>query len=192
MGRKPQSIITMLEILALLVAMMAHKGGRKGRRKGYRYLPVEANVAIGALADEDVITGSWPDTVDQDTWAISLRAAWSLIGITTGEGTMVVGVAHSDYTAAEIEECLEVSTSWDRSDKIAQERRKRKVRIVGSFPMNSSDETLEQGLPITTKLGFKMEIGESLQTWAWNRSASVFTTGMRLEVTGGVNARTLV
>ncbi len=169
---------------------MARKGHGK-RRKGYRYLPVDESAAIGALATNVVGKSDLNSTVDNDMWFMSHRGPWSMEQHTPGEGPITVGLAHGDYTAAEIEECLEAQASWDEGDKVAQEQARRKVRTVGIFPGVAALEVLNDGRPIKTKLGFRVQIGETLSLWFWNKDSATLTTGTMIETQGGISARRL-
>ncbi len=160
---------------------------RRGR--GYTYLPVDESAAIGALATNVVGKSDLNSVVDNDYWFMSHRGPWSMEQHTPGEGPIVVGLAHGDYDAAEIEECLEAQASWDMGDRIANERRRRKVRTVGVFPGIAAIEVLNDGRPIRTKLGWMTQIGETLALWFWNKDSATLTTGTMIETQGGVSAR---
>ncbi len=172
-------------------ACMAKHGRGASRRKGYRYLPVDNILTVGNLITKDVIANDFDAVVDQDTFMVSSDLVWGTEGATAGDGPMVVGLAHNDYTAAEIEEFIEASASWDSGDKIANERRKRKIRIVGIFPLAAADEVLNDGRPLKTKLGFVVEIGNTLKVWAYNPSTGTIATGVVVNITGGINSRRL-
>ncbi len=167
--------------------MAKHKGG--SRRKGYRYLPVDNILTVGNLTTKDVIANDFDANVDRDTFMVSADLAWGIEGATAGEGPMVVGLAHNDYTAAEIEEAIEASASWDQGDRVANERRRRLVRIAGTFPLTVADEVLNDGRVLKTRLGFRVEIGQTLKVWAYNPTTGTIATGIVVNITGGINSR---
>ncbi len=136
-----------------------------------------------------VVKGDFAQVVDDKMWLLSADLVWALQGLTADEGPISVGLAHGDYSATEIEEFIEASASWDAGDKVAQEQRKRKIRVVGIFSGNETEEVLNNGMPIKTKLGFAIEEGETLATWAYNQSGATLTTGAALRLNGGINAR---
>jgi len=177
------------ESLILLTDLREVVSKHTSRRRGFRRLPIDKTLTVGSLLSAAVIKADWNSVVDSDMFAISMDAIWGKSGGTPGEGPLTVGVAHGDYTAAEIEEHLDVIGSWDSGDKILNEQRRRKVRTVGSFPNSVEDEVLNDGRLIKTKLGFVVEIGETLSTWAWNRSAATIATGVLVVIDGGLNAR---
>ncbi len=144
-------------------------------------------LAVGALGAASLVGDNFDQSVSTRTRISSLKAVWAMNAHTAGQGTVIVGVAHSDYTDAEIEESIEVLDSWDRGNKIDQERMKRKVRTVGVFAGVLAEESLNDGKPITTKLNWQLEIGQSLKLWAYNKTGTVFTTGTLIEVVGHVN-----
>ncbi len=146
-------------------------------------------MVLGTPATGTVVKGDFAQLVDDKMWFISAELVWGLQGLTGGEGPITVGLAHNDYSAAEIEEFIESSASWDAGDKIAQERRRRKIRVVGIFDGLSANEVLNNGLPIKTYLGMSIEEGQTLSTFAYNQSGATLTTGAALRLNGGVNAR---
>ncbi len=161
---------------------------RKKNRRPLRVLPFSVSAAAGALANGDVVSTAISDTVDEKMWLASMDAIHAARDFTAGEGPIVVGVAHSDYSAAEIEECLEAQASWDASDLVAREQARRKVRTIGTFPNVASGEVLNDGKEIRTKLGWIAEAGMTLQFWTWNKSGAALTTGGIAEHDGRVYA----
>ncbi len=166
---------------------MAKRGAR--RRSGYRYLPIDHEHDITAPASNAIVKGDLSSVVDSDVWAMSMKCTWALEAHTAGEGPITVGVAHGDYANSEIKEALEAQASWDSGDKVATEQAKRKVRTVGKFSGALATEVLNDGRMIKTKLGFVLEIGETLSIWAWNKDTNQLTTGTLLQVEGGLSCR---
>ncbi len=161
------------------------KHGNKGRKRGVKPLKVDFNLALGTLASADVIIGTLPTTATKREYLISADFYWSLLEKTVNEGPISVGVSHSDYTAAEVEEALEATGSWAVNDKVAQEQARRQVRAAGQFSGEvAGDEVLNDGKPMRLKLGFYVEIGQTLDIWAWNRSGAALTTGSILKCAG--------
>ncbi len=118
---------------------------------------------------------------------LSVTNQWLLNDIqNVGEGGLLVGYAHGDYTAADIEECIEATSSIDRGDMEANERANRLVRIVGQFggaKVAEDDLTLNDGKPITTKLNWFIPIGKTLAVFWYNASGTTFVNG-NLNITG--------
>ncbi len=162
---------------------------KNNKRKGYRYLPVDEQLAVGTLGARSVIKSDFDSVLDNDMFFMSFRGTWAIEAHTAAEGPIVVGLAHSDYTSAEVEEALEAIASWDQGDKVAQEQARRKVRTVGVFDGLTTIEKLNDGRAFTTKLRFMVEIGETLAAWAWNQDAAQLADGTILKVQGGVSAR---
>ncbi len=159
------------------------------RRSGFRRLPFQHNMVLLTPATGTVVKGDFAQTVDDKMWFISAELVWGLQALTPGEGPITVGLAHGDYSATEIEEFIEASASWDAGDKVSQEQRRRKIRIVGMFSGEVADEVLNNGNPIKTYLGMSIEEGETVATWAYNQSGGTLTTGAALRINGGLNAR---
>ncbi len=153
---------------------------------------VEENLSLGTLASGATIGDTWDETVNEKTLISSIVAAWSLDNITAGQGPLTFGVAHSDYTDAEIQEVIDNAGSWDTGNKISQEQAKRLVRVIGDFasPAGSGAGDLEfnDGRVIKTKLNWMLATGDTLKMWVHNRSgAAIATTVPVLKATGHAN-----
>lgn len=160
---------------------------RKRRRRGRLFVPrMSESLALGTLASNDVIGSNFAHAVNNDVWCVSMDAICSAHGHSAGEGPYIVGVAHGDYTDAEIEEWFEATGSWDQGDKIANEQARRKCRVIGIFNGNTSEETLFDGKPKRVKLGFKLQAGQYLKLWCYNESTGAFTTGTIVELKGPI------
>ncbi len=99
---------------------MARRGkGRKYRR--YLKGRISQNDAMGTLGARAVKAVAVADVLTEKAWLSSVKALYSLMGFTTGsdDGPIMVGIAHQDYTAAEIEEWVENLSNWDQGDLIA-------------------------------------------------------------------------
>lgn len=161
----------------------------KHSKRGFRALPIDKTLTAGTPAAGAVVKADMNSVVDSDFYCISIDCTWGKSNGTIGEGPIVVGIAHGDYSAAQIEEHLESIASWDSGDKLAQEKRRRQVRTVGIFPQSELDEVLNNGMRIKTKLGFVLQIGETLSVWVWNKSAAVLATGVLISVQGMLYGR---
>ncbi len=157
----------------------------KGRRSRGRYIRgvVDEKLPLTALAAKDVTSTDFDNVVKDRTRISSLVAAYSMDGFTEGIdiGPIKVGVAHGDYSAAEIEEWIETTGSWDEGDKIQQEIAKRLIRTIGVFTWVDSTASgqvaLANGVKIKTKLNWILNQGETLLLWAYNMGdAAVATT----------------
>ncbi len=154
---------------------------RKPRYKGYRKLPVTANIALGTLGSEALIGQLNGETFNEERRILSAELTWAIEDLASADGPVQVGLAHGDYTDAEIEQCLEAVGAWDEGDKIAQEQAKRLVRIVG---MVSEEETvLNDGLAIKTRLNWRIATSDTLRWWARNRGDAM-TTGAEILISG--------
>ncbi len=148
---------------------------------------------LGTLAAKTVAAVPFDETVNGRTLVSSMVATHSMTAFTksTGDGPIMVGVAHGDYTVAEIEEYLESTGSWDEGNLIDQETSKRKIRRIGKFE-NPIDEAavavLNDGKPIKTKLNWILNDGATLQYWAYNLGTSALaTTSPIVNAEGHVN-----
>lgn len=150
--------------------------------------------ALGTLVADDVVITAIAETVEEKTWISSIIATWVNADYTPGEGPIIVGLAHSDYTAAEIEEFLENTGSWSEGNKVAQEVARRKIKIVGTFALDPTSataalnaESLNDGKAMRTKLNWLLTTGQTVDVWAWNKSGANLTTGQVVRVQGHAN-----
>ncbi len=173
--------------------MLAAKG--KGRRKMGRYLrgAVDEELSLGTLAAKDVTLVAFDETVNERTLATSIiwRASMSNWTPTALSGPVMIGVSHGDYLAAEIEEWIENTGSWNEGDKISQEIARRKIRRFGIFDDPESatlDTVLNNGRDTKTKLNWILNQGETLNLWAYNMgSVAIGTTVPVVSLQGHVN-----
>ncbi len=154
---------------------------------------VDENLALGTLATDTGITTPFDESATERMLCSSIEAAYSIQGVTATDnaGPIMVGIAHEDYTLAEIEEFIESTGSWNEGDLISQEIAKRKIRKIGIFAQEGPDlswQALNEGKPIKTKLNWILTTGKGLQLWAYNLgSASLATTNPNVHCTGHVN-----
>ncbi len=180
-------------LLALVASMLARKG--RARRKFRRYIrgTVDKRLSLGTLAGDTAIAANFDGTVSERTWCSSVVATWGMDEFTTGtdDGPIIVGLAHSDYTAAEIEEWVENNPGWSEADQVAQEIGQRKIRRVGMFADGASASVnivLNDGRQIHTKCGWMLLQGQTIKVWAYNAGSSpLATTDPTVHVQGHAN-----
>ncbi len=158
---------------------------KKGRRGGVYPVKINLAITLAALADGAIKVQVAPDSVVNKVWAVSADLKWSIRDLTAGEGPIIVGFAHSDYSDAEITEALNATGSWDRSDKVTMEQARRFVREAAAFS-GAAEEVLNDGKAIRTRIGFYIEDGKTLDFWAVNESGATLTTGGVIRVKGTV------
>ncbi len=91
----------------------------------------------------------------------------------------MVGIAHSDYSDAEIQAVIDQTLSWNEGDKVGQEVAKRLVRRIGQFgqPGDSlAPVVLNDGKEIKTKLNWILLQGQTLKLWAYNLGTGAVAT----------------
>ncbi len=165
------------------------------RRKMGRYIrgSVDESISGGTLAAKDVIALDFDDTVNERSLVSSIVATYSLTNWTksSGVGPVLVGIAHSDYDAAEIEAYIEATDSWNEGDKVAQEVSKRLIRRIGIFdtPDDASETVvLNDGVLIKTKLNWILNQSQTLGLWIYNLGTAAFlTTDPVVHAEGHVN-----
>ena len=143
---------------------------------------------MGALTSGDVISGEFVPVSVTPYRVMSINVTWALSNLgATADDTQEFGVAHSDYSAAEIEECLESTGSLDIGDKIAMERGNRLVRSIGVFMESAGTGaglSFNGGKPMKTKLNWFIGNGDGINLWIRNGSATVYTTGANVSKLG--------
>ncbi len=186
----------MLEILMLIglmiVALLAKKGGR--RTNFSKYIPgnIQLDVVLTTLAAATGVLAA-TDTVDDTTRVSSVKAMYSLEDFTDGAGIgpIILAVAHSDYSLAEVEEFLELTTGWSQANLVSREISARRIRKIGVFesaPSGTAVATLNDGKPIKTKLNWLLSEGQGLNFVGYNSgSNAVATTVPRIHVDGKAN-----
>ncbi len=145
---------------------------------------IEVLVTLATTANNTVVATNLTDVLDEEAFLISVKATWSIRSLTAGEGPLLVGLAHSDYTAAEVEEWVENTGSWERGNMVQQEIARRKIRQVGVFDGQSATEKLENGVKITTPCKWGLITGDSIKFWVYNKSGAALTTGAFVSVDG--------
>lgn len=142
---------------------------------------INETLALSTLAGETLISDIFDDVVNERSRISSIEIALAIQEYTKGAGIgpVMVGVAHSDYTDAEIEAVVENTSTWEEQDQIGQEIARRKVRILGIFetPDVASESTrLNDGRKLKVKLNWILDSGAGLRLWAYNLGSAAFAT----------------
>ncbi len=155
----------------------------KPRRKMGRYIRgnVDEGFSLGTLAGVTLASTVFDENVTERALISSLVAAYTLSDMTPGTniGPIMVGIAHSDYSDAEIEAYVEAISSWEEADLVGQEVAKRKIRRIGVFITSTADlgtQVLNEGKPIKTKLNWILNTGQTLTLWVYNMGANALAT----------------
>lgn len=189
-------LIILAVIYTALFSVMATKSQRRANFSKFISGSIDHRLQIGSSLAANTLIGSNLTQVVVDTCRISsIKTSWSLNNFTptANAGPVLVGIAHSDYTDAEVEQWLETTGSWDRGNTSAREQRSRMVRMIGKFPIGpdgaSTDaRVLNGGRPIKTKLNWLLTEGQTIKVWAFNAgSVALATTNANLEVQGDAN-----
>ncbi len=175
----------MLEILAIIIVLIGLAKPRKRRSYSLRRVRVTDEIALSTLASDTALTGGLHGALVAAVRVISASMTWSLNGLTQDEGPITVGYAHGDYTVTEIKECLEAQTSASGQNKIATEQANRLIRVVGTFSGEAS-QSLNNGRPIKTRLNWIIRPGVVLNSFAFNESTALLTTGALVHTVGNL------
>ncbi len=142
---------------------------------------VDDEVVLTTLGAKSANKADMGSSVNERTLVSSIVAMYTMSAFTksTGDGPIMVGIAHSDYTVAEIEQWIESTGSWNEGDQVSQEIGKRKIRQVGIFE-NPVDEAasvrLNDGKAVKTKLNWILLQGQTLAVWGYNLGSSPLAT----------------
>lgn len=162
--------------------------------KGYMRGNVNEHIDVFSLAAETLLSAAFDETVTERALISSLVASWafSFSTPTVNAGPYRVGVAHSDYTSAEIEEWIEATATWDVAEKlVSKEIGRRLIREVGvlhAAALVTQVVTLNDGKPIRTKLNWILNTEQTIRVWIYNMgsAASAAETAI-LQVEGYAN-----
>lgn len=173
--------------MRVLVKCMTKKKFKKNRR-GFVAIPFNAILTLGALVTNAIVIVSTMGSVfGEDIYIISVDATWSLRNFTAAEGPVHVGYTHSDLSTTEVQENLDAELS-NPDDIIAKERSRRPVRKVGTFSQGLTDQSLNDGKVLRSKIKFSVGDGFNLDVYAINRGANL-TTGGIIHVSGTIYGR---
>ncbi len=177
----------MLEIFLLLMLvgpLMARRSKRRGRAFTLRPVRMSANSGdLSTLATVTAIRSTLiAAPVGSSYRVMSLKATWSIVPFAAGDGPLVVGISHGDYSVAQIKEFIEASGAIDLGDKAAQEKANRLIRIVGTH--TDGQKVLNDGRPIKTRLNWHITQGKALSYFVYNDGAGSLTTGSFHKVNG--------
>ncbi len=182
----------MLEILVVIIvgSFLILVGAAKRRWNPNNFISrIRSNMQLGTLASSTLIAAATTVVSDNEYRVFSYKATWSLSDFTAGEGPINVGIAHGDYTSAEIEEWYESQNTMTRGNLVASEQGKRMCRQVGTFAGIAANETLNDGKPIRTKLNWAVPDGSTLAIWAYNAGNGTLTTSAELNTSGQIFAK---
>ncbi len=186
----------MLEIVLLLTALavtlLAHKGyGKRKYHRNYklRRVRLATTSALGALGAGAVVANNIVNAAADTYRLISVDCSYSWSGKQEVDDAATFGLAHGDYTAAEIEESLEAITAIDLGDKVAQEQANRLVREIGTFAgstagVANAGAIFNDGRRMKVRLNWAMSIGQQVTLWIRNSSGVVYTTGSVITMNG--------
>ncbi len=150
---------------------------------------VRAALALGNLGSDLAVKASIHTVLGRDFYAISSDIVFTMFDHTAGQGPITVAIGHSDYSVAEALEWFQSEDAVGGGDLIAQEQKRRKMRDVGDFPGAAESNTLNDGQPVRTKLGFVIQEGSALSLMAINRDDGTLATGTFVAVSGKIYGR---
>ncbi len=181
--------ILILAAAALLLMPAMAKRRRRRWNPNNQVVQIREDLQLGALLGSTLIAGALASNSDEEYQAISYKGTYALTDLTAGEGPITVGIAHGDYSAAEIEEWYESQTAMTRASLVINEHSRRMCRIVGTFAGNLPNEVLNDGKPIRTKLNWHIPSGSTLDLWAYNAGDGTLTTSAEVNTRGGLFLR---
>ncbi len=168
------------------------KRGSRARMSKYIRGMISEDVSLGTLAARTAVLESTATVVDT-TRITSIEVLYALAGMTPadGQGPIMIGVAHSDYTLAEVEAFIELASSWSQANLVNREIGNRLIRRIGVFEipaLATESAVLNDGKPIKTKLNWSLAEGQGLNFFAYNLGESALaTTDPNLHLEGHAN-----
>lgn len=183
----------MLEILVpAIVFAICMKVMAYGKRKKKRYISVLPFTQVpnaDGLANSTLVGTAFTQTCTSDMYFISADITVAIDSGDVPAGPVQVGLAHSDYSDAEIEQWRELTDSWDTSNLVDNEIRKRKIRMIGTFSGAAQYEVLNDGKPIRIPLKFMVRSGYTLKFWVFNQSGAALNAQTDFSIAGKIYAR---
>ncbi len=184
---------------------MARRPKRQYRRRGGRRSM--ANYIGGRISVDLSMTNTAPvtgvliaigDNVEEKTRVTSVKATYTIRNYTpvAGAGPVILFLAHSDYTLAEIEAFIEATGSWNAADLVTKEISQRRIREVGTFdqmPVSATGvQTINDGKSVRTRLNWMLFEGQTVNLLAYNAGTAAFaTTTAIVHANGKANLWTL-
>ncbi len=170
---------------------MAKKPYRRRRKFSLRRVRIAHEGAIGALASLDVVVNNMHSVTTETLRVVSVDSSYAWSGKAAIDDAAEFGLAHSDYSAAEIEECLEANGSIDLGNKTAQEQANRLVRSLGTITGPavsgaSGGASFNDGRKLKTRLNWLLSTGDTINLWVRNGSGAVYSTGSSLVASGNM------
>lgn len=160
---------------------------RRAARGIWRRPYVTVSLTLTTLATKDLLSDTLSNAVDEKCRWMSIEAAYSLVNLTTGDGPIMFGVAHPDYSDPEIEEAIEAFGAVTLADKIANERANRLVRVIGV--LTEQETAFRGGNLVKTRLNWMLATGQQPKVWAYNQGAALLSTGSEVTVQGWINLK---
>ncbi len=178
-------------ITGLILILIGAAKRRRRSRGRFVALPFNTQQALGTLADETVVSADLTTNLAEDFYAISVDIVATVADGSAGDGPIEIGVAHDDYTAAEIKEFIDVNLT-DPDNKIDQERSRRLIRRLGSIvELTNAPQVPRSGDPKRIPLRFILGDGHTLSAWVMNHTGSAMTTGAVVTFSGTIYGRWL-
>ncbi len=146
---------------------------------------VDITIALLTLGTGTIIDGDLTALGTTKYRVVSMDLLWTIRDHTAGEGPIEVGIANGDLSNTEIGEALDANPT-SPSDIVTIERTRRPVRIAGLFPGLLTEEALNDGKVIRTKLRTILDTGIELIAWVRNDSGAMLTTGTVVGIHGTV------
>jgi len=184
-------IYIMMSALALItgfiVLVSAAKRRARVKRDWFR-IPVDVVEALSTLADSAGLLQSLTTAaLEHDARVTSVELTYAITGLTAGESPIEVFLCASDYTQTEVEEYIELAGLLGPGNKVEKEVSSRFVRLIGAFNGEGTDDVLNDGRPMKTRLNWLVPDGRTINLESYNHSGAQLTTGAVVRVMGHIN-----
>ncbi len=160
------------------------------RRRPIIALPFNVEIGLSTPIDNEINVVSIVGVLEEDFYCVSVDIQIVMENMTALEGPHRFGLAHGDYSVAEIAEHLDV-TILGPDQKIEQERRRRLVRTIGKLPGQVPNEVMNDGKEIRVPVRWTIGDGEVFNLWHRNVSGATLTTGAAVIAEGRLYGRWL-
>ncbi len=157
-----------------------------------RYAPLQGSgeIALSTLATATGIVDPLTfgeNTLSDNYFVNSVQVGVGVTGFTDGEGPLLIGIAHADYSLAEIEQWVEQTAAYTRANLIGREIANRLIRKIGIVTLAAGSAVRRSK---KMKLNWQLHAGNSgLQLWVYNLDTNTLTTGCVVDHATTFNGR---
>lgn len=165
--------------------------GQRKRNVKFAVIKFDAVRTLLTLGDGSTTAiGVLSSVFGRDAYVISCDGYWTIKGLTDGDGPLEAGFVHSDLSAAELVEALSAEPT-SPGEIIEREQANRPVRFAGMFSGIGTNEVLNNGKFLRTKINMTLDAGQNVNFYIANLAGKSLETGASVRLIGRLYVRWL-